>query len=307
MMDFFQLMASYLSYCKEQKGLSKNTIRAYKVDLVQFLNFLGCAVFNKALIESYIHKISSEYEPKSIKRKLASLKAFCVWLVENGALKENPCLKIRFNRKDSYILPRLIPKDLIQDLFNYMYKCSRDKAKLPLYRYILRDIAVVEFLYSTGARVCEVSNLLLKNIDLNTGMITLMGKGQVERRVQITNPDALKAVNTYYKANEEAIRNSGYFFVNRDGDRFSEQSIRNMIKKYTRLAGIKLNITPHMFRHSFATQLIENGADALSVQKLLGHKSIKTTQIYVELSFVALRKVLETCSPRNTLNVEIPV
>ena len=166
-----------------------------------------------------------------------------------------------------------------------------------------RDIAVVETLFATGARVSEISNIKKENINLNTGVIRIMGKGGKERYILIGERSVLELLKRYYEQNYENIKQSGYFFVNRDGERFSEQSIRLMIKRYAKNAGIERNITPHMFRHSFATYLIEEGVDISCVQRILGHSSIKTTQIYIHVASKKQAEILRDMHPRQYMKV----
>ena len=140
---------------------------------------------------------------------------------------------------------------------NYMYKCL-DESDKSAYKFRLRDIAVVETFFATGARVYEISNIREDSINLNTGLIRLMGKGGKERYVQISNTSVLETLKKYYAENVQAIKKSGYFFVNRRGNRFTEQSMRLMLKKYTKLVGIERNITPHMFRHPYVKPTTKN-------------------------------------------------
>ena len=199
-------------------------------------------------------------------------------------------------------LPRIIPREEIEQLLNHIYKCL-EQSTASDYKYILRDAAVIELFFATGARVYEVSNIKEENINLNTGLIRLMGKGNKERYVQISNPAVLAILKKYYKENKTEIQNSGFFFVNCRGSRFTEQSIRLMLKKYTNQAGIKRNITPHMFRHSFATYLIEEGVDVSCVQQILGHSSIKTTQIYIHIAARKQAEILKELHPRNKMDI----
>ena len=177
----------------------------------------------------------------------------------------------------------------------------RDKNKQE--EYCLRDVAVIETLFATGARVSEVSNIRVDSVNLNTGLIRIMGKGSKERYIQIASPDILEVLKRYYNQNASEIKKSGFFFVNSRGYRYTEQSIRLMLKKYTKLAGIDRNITPHMFRHSFATYLIEEGVDISCVQQILGHSSIKTTQIYIHIAAKIQAEILREMHPRNRMNI----
>ena len=170
-------------------------------------------------------------------------------------------------------------------------------------KYWLRDVAVIETLFATGARVSEVSNIRVDSVNLNTGLIRIMGKGGKERYIHIASAEILDFLKRYYDQNAAAIKKSGFFFVNSRGCRYTEQSIRLMLKKYTKLAGIDRNITPHMFRHSFATYLIEEGVDISCVQQILGHSSIKTTQIYIHVAAKIQAEILREMHPRNRMNI----
>ena len=243
-----------------------------------------------------------KYKQKTIKRKIASIKAYYNYLEECEIIDDSPFRKIRVKFKETTVLPRVIPREEIELLLNYMY--SRENVNSDkTYKYLLRDIAVVETLFATGARVYEISHIKLDCINLNTGLIKIMGKGGKERYIQVAAPEILDILKKYYEYNSEAIKTSGFFFVNSRGNRYTEQSIRLMLKKYTNLAGIKRNITPHMFRHSFATYLIEEEVDVTSVQQILGHSSIKTTQIYIHIAAKKQAEILREKHPRKLMNI----
>jgi integrase/recombinase XerD len=297
-MNLRKKIKTYLEYCQFRKELNQKTIAAYEIDLKQFFDFVGSGAPEKPKIEAYITHLHKKYKQKTVKRKTASVKAFYAFLEEEEIISDNPFRKIRVRFKETRILPRIIPRKEIETLLNYMYthKQAADK-------FWQRDIAIVETLFATGARVYEISNIQKECVDLNGGLIRIMGKGGRERYVQIVQQSVLELLRKYYKANEVAIRDSGYFFVNRDGKRYTEQSIRLMVKKYCRHAGIERNITPHMFRHSFATYLVEAGADISCVSPLLGHSSIKTTQIYVHVASKMQAEILRSMHPRNKMNI----
>lgn len=291
---------TYLEFCEYRKELDKKTIKAYKIDLNQFFSFLNAQQAEKEKIEAYITELHKKYKQKTVKRKIASLKAFFNYLEEEELILENPFRKIKTKFKEEVVLPRIIPKKEIEQLLSYMYSQHVNDREKKLW---LRDVAVIEVCFATGARVYEISNIRADSIDLNTGLIRFMGKGKKERYIQIGEEDILKLLREYFKNNRKEIESSGYFFVNRRGQRFTEQSIRLMLKKYTRQAGIKRNITPHMFRHSFATYLIEEGVDVSCVQQILGHSSIKTTQIYIHVAAQKQAEILKKYHPRKQMMV----
>lgn len=292
----------YLDYCRFRKELDAKTLKAYRIDLRQYFEFINSDDPQKDEIEEYITNLHKEYKQKTVKRKIASLKAFYSYLEEEEFIPMNPFRKIKVKFKETTTLPRIIPREEIEQLLNYMYAFGKENGSGEN-KFWLRDMAVVEVFFAIGARVYEISNIRADCVELNSGLIRIMGKGGKERCVQIGDTSVLALLNRYYCANESAIKQSGFFFVNRRGNRFSEQSIRNMMKKYSKLAGIERNITPHMFRHSFATYLIEEGVDVSCVQRILGHSSIKTTQIYIHVAAKKQAEILREMHPRNRMNI----
>lgn len=301
-MDYKEQVRKYLEYCKYRKELDGNTMKAYKIDLRQFFEFSQEDMPKKSKIEDYITELHKKYKQKTVKRKIASVKAYYNYLEEHEIIDDNPFRKIKVKFKETAVLPKIIPREEIEILLNYIHSCKRinnEKA----HKHWLRDIAVVEVLFATGARVYEVSNIRLDCINLNTGLIKIMGKGGKERYIQVASREVLDILKKYYEHNSEAIKKSGFFFVNSRGNRYTEASIRLMLKKYTKLAGIERNITPHMFRHSFATYLIEEGVDISCVQQILGHSSIKTTQIYIHIASKKQAEILREMHPRNRMKI----
>lgn len=302
-MNLQEKVAGYLDYCKFRKELDRNTLKAYKIDLRQFFEQVGTGIPSKEMIEEYITNLHKIYKQKTVKRKLASVKAFYAYLEEEEIMQDNIMRHIRTKFKEENILPRIIPREEIEMLLNYMYRKLKSSGNTR--ENTLRDIAIVETFFATGARVYEVANIKLKNINLESGVIRFMGKGGKERIIQIAEKAVLNILRRYYNENKKSIQNCGYFFVNQRGSRYTEQSIREMLKKNTKQAGIKRNITPHMFRHSFATYLIEEGVDVSCVQQILGHNSIRTTQIYIHLAAQKQADILKKLHPRNKMKIEV--
>lgn len=291
-------MQPYLDYCRFRKELDPKTVKAYRIDLQQYFDIFRDQDPGREEVNAYITELHKKYKQKTVKRKIASLKAFYNFLEEEEIINENPFNKIKVKFKETLILPRIIPRGEIETLLNYMYACKRECS-----RYWLRDMAVVEVFFATGARVYEISNIGADCVDLHSGLIRFMGKGGKERYIQISEESVLELLRKYYAASEAMIKKSKYFFVNQRGERYTEQSIRGMMKKYAKLAGIERNITPHMFRHSFATYLIEEGVDISCVQQLLGHSSIKTTQIYIHVAAKKQAEILRCKHPRNKMKI----
>lgn len=299
------LIQEYLSHCEFEKGLSPKTLKAYKIDLTQFACFIKEShdLCRKEDLHAYITFLHSRYKIKSVKRKIASLKAFFNYLEYEELIGRNPFSKIKVKLHEPFILPRTIPIATVESLLRCAYQ-QKDSANKSRYQYcaILRDIAVLELLFATGMRVSELCSLRAEAVDLIGRTIKIYGKGAKERIIQIGNEDVLAAVNAYYQTFSYNIMETGFFFINRLGGQLSDQSVRFMINKYASLAGIELHITPHMFRHSFATFLLEEDVDIRYIQQLLGHSSIVTTQIYTHVTSKKQREILTTKHPRNKLH-----
>ena len=225
-------------------------------------------------------------------------------LEEEELIEINPFHKVKTKFREEVILPKIIPRDIIEQLLNHLYK-ERSIKEYSEWRkkIILRDIAVVETLFSTGLRISELCHLQNKYVDLKNGVLCIQGKGGKERYLQIGNNDVLSILNAYKKSFEDEIKKQGYFFVNRYGNALSEQSARSMIHKYAGEIQADINITPHMFRHSFATYLMEEDVNIRYIQKMLGHASITTTQIYTYVTTEKEKEILQTRHPRNKINI----
>ena len=293
----------YLHYCKLQKELDDKTIRAYKADLEQFITFIGGNNLDRETINSYLRYIHSMYKQKTVKRKIASVKALFHYLEEEEIVEINPLHRVKTKFKEEVVLPKIIPKNIIEQFLDYLYK-ERERVEYSKWyrKIVLRDIAVVETLFSTGLRISELCHLQNKYVDLRNGVLCIQGKGGKERYLQIGNSDVLSILNAYKKCFEEEIKEHGYFFVNRYGKPLSEQSARRMIHKYAQEIQAEINITPHMFRHSFATYLMEEDVNIRYIQKMLGHSSITTTQIYTYVTTEKEKNILQTKHPRNKMD-----
>lgn len=308
MYDLKKLIQTYLDYCHYQKRLSSKTTKAYKTDLQQFLEYMETTdmQLNKPNITNYITELYRQYQPRTIKRKIASVKAFFSYLEYEEILPDNPFHKIKLKTNEPKVLPRTIPLDVLSLLFitvyNYLKKPSLTESQL---RATTRNIAVLELLFSTGIRVSELCSLRLNDIDLNTGRLCIHGKGSKDRTVVVVDSDVMAALRTYYDMFQETIHACGYFFCNRLGKRLSEQSVRFMIKRYAKEAGIEIHITPHMFRHTFATELLEKDVNIRCIQEILGHSSITTTQIYTHVSPSKQRDILYKNNPRKKLCLSV--
>lgn len=302
------LIKRYLQHCQIEKGLSPKTIKAYQIDLSQFACHVGSNISacDKEMLQEYLSLIHGRYTVKSVKRKVASIKAFFNYLEDEDIITSNPFRKIRIKLHEPSLLPKTIPLNTLELLLQCAYKRKQALIDTSPYQYAacLRDIAVLELLFATGIRVSELCAIRNNAIDLSNGTVKIYGKGSKERIIQIGNPDVLSALQAYYDAHFYQIHKCGWFFVNRLGNQLSDQSVRNMINKYTQFANIEQHITPHMFRHSFATLLLEEDVDIRYIQLLLGHSSITTTQIYTHVTSKKQRALLESKHPRNKFTLK---
>lgn len=299
-----QIVQSYLNHCRFEKSLDSKTLKAYKTDIMQFTRYVSDTGgnYDKECLQAYIASLHDHYKVKSVKRKIASLKAFFNYLEYEEILNTNPFTKMRVKLHEPFLLPRTIPLNTINTLLNCAYnQLSTSKEHTYQYRANLRDIAVLELLFATGMRISELCSLNTDDVDLAEGSIKIYGKGSRERLIQIGNQDVLNAVKVYHNAFAEQIEESNLFFINKFGNQLSDQSVRNMVTKYCKMAGIQMHITPHMFRHSFATLLLEEDVDIRYIQQLLGHSSIVTTQIYTHVTSKKQRDILTTKHPRNKI------
>ena len=303
MLNLREQIRKYLHYCEFNKKLDYKTIKAYSIDLEQYA-VSSKGVLSKERLVKYITILHQKYKPKTAKRKIACLKAFSSYLTYEDIINDNPFSKIKTSFKEPLILPKTIPLEIIRKILTCAY-CELQSSSLTGYRKmeIIRDIAVLELLFATGARVSEICTLKNSNADLVNKCVKFYGKGSRERIIQIENPDVLLALILYYQTFKNEIESTCWFFTNRLHNRLSEQSVRLMINKYVNLIGHTEHITPHMFRHSFATLMLEEDVDIRYIQRLLGHSSITTTQIYTHVSSTKQKEILATKHPRNRIRI----
>lgn len=305
MNDLKTLKKIYLDYCRNQKELNYKTLKAYNIDLQQFLSFIPTDILpvSKEMLSDYLTHIHKQYKPKSVKRKIASIKAFFHYLEYEEMITENPFNKLRFQFREPLHLPKTIPLHIIEAFLSTLYREEKTASTLYKQKTTLRDIAVMELLFATGMRISELCNLKQTNLDLQSKSVLIFGKGAKERFIQIGNDQVLSALYRYKEAFADELSQTEWLFVNRLGNRLSEQSVRYMIIRYCKIAGIDMHITPHMFRHSFATLLLEADVDIRYIQKMLGHSSITTTEIYTSVSMAKQKEILSRKHPRNGMEV----
>ena len=298
-------ISEYLNYCEYRKQLNFKTIKAYKIDLNQYNSFcLDISdPFSKKAVDSYITELFKHYKPKSVKRKIASLKAFFHYLEYTEFLAQNPFDKLDVYFREAKLLPKTISFHSIQKFLSVLYAQKMQTVSAYQFKCCLRDIAVIELLFATGMRISELCSLKPSDIDLENNTVLIYGKGSKERILQFGNCEVISALATYQSTFKADISACGYFFVNKRKHKLSDQSVRFMINRYAALAGIEQHITPHMFRHSFATLLLEQDVDIRYIQKMLGHSSISTTEIYTHVSNAKQKDILVNKHPRNFMVV----
>lgn len=299
-MDWQSSINGFKLYLKLERSLSKHSIEAYVDDINKLANYSIHQLGDKSLnaltrndIETFIANIFKVgLSDRSQSRILSGIKAFFKYLIIEDIIKDNPCSGIE-GPKLAKVLPDTLSYDEIQLIISQI-DLSSDFGH--------RDRAILETLYACGIRVSECTELKCSNLFEEAGIIKIVGKGNKERLVPI-GEKALHHINLY----KNGLRNKlpqhkahlDYLFLNRFGKKLSRISIFNMVKKFTMTAGIRKDISPHTFRHSFATHLVEGGANLRAVQEMLGHESITTTEIYTHLDSNFLRDTILTYHPRN--------
>lgn len=299
----------FLDHCKFEKNLAEKTIDCYKIDLEQFLSFLNKGLIveveniHKDQIRKYIRHLHG-FKPKTIKRKVASSKAFLNFLEFEDYIVVNPYRKVRVSIREPQQLPCVLTKIEVQRLFNHVHSDTQSLSETNLnFGIKLRDFAVLELLFATGIRVSELCELKLSNIDFEAKNILVIGKGKKERVMHVSNNESWKTIVNYYKKFKVNIDQSNSFFLTKQRKPLSSQSVRMMIKKYCKELKMEKKVTPHTFRHTFATLLLEQDVDIKYIQIFLGHSSITTTQIYTRVNREKQRAILTAKHPRHDFQV----
>ena len=270
-----RLFKEYAYYLKIERGLSPNTVAGYCSDLALFLEESGleASAVQAADIIDYLSARSETLSKRSQARLLSAFRSFFDWMILEGEMKENPCDGVDAPKIGRY-LPEVLSVEEVDRIIASVDTSTPGG---------LRDRAILEVLYGCGLRVSEAVNLRISNIYSKEGFLRIVGKGDKERLVPLGDM-AAEALQAWYGARPEPARGfEDFVFLNRYGKSLSRVSMFNMVKKQAMLAGVRKEISPHTFRHSFATHLVENGADLRAVQEMLGHESILTTEIYTHI------------------------
>ncbi|MBI6874909.1 tyrosine-type recombinase/integrase [Clostridium aciditolerans] len=299
---------NYISTLKIERNLTEKSTKAYYSDLSSFLRWLkenSINTINISTINSYIFWLQNIKEMKdtSIKRKYVSLKSFFKYLVNNYIISKSPFDNMRISFKTSKKLPKTLPSQDIIKLLKSPIEELKDIQTEFRKTISIRNAAIIELLYCVGIRIGELVNIELNDITLEEQTLLIHGKGRKDRLLFISSTDVINILNTWIIERENLNPKCDALFINKYGDKLSIYSIENIYEKYRQLAGIDTKSTPHYLRHTFATQLLNNGADIRSVQEILGHSSITTTQIYTEVSTERKKQVLLKFNARNLLKI----
>lgn len=285
----------YLEYLKVERKYSNKTILSYKDDLIEYNEFLGNNFTNILNIDMNIVNNYMKYlydrkiTKSSISRKLSSIRGLYNYLVREDIIKENHFNKIQNPKRELY-LPKFLKDEELDKIFSV---CNSNNPTEE------RDTLIIELLYATGVRVSELVNIKIKDINRKEKLIKVLGKGNKERMV-IYNNHTKKALDTYLKDGYNYFnkKSSEYLILNKNGNKLSERYIREIINKKVSQASLDIKISPHTLRHTFATDILENGADLMTVKELLGHESLNTTSIYTHVTNEQIKKVYEMAHPR---------
>jgi len=300
----------FLFHCEFEKRLSILTIKAYSTDLTQCREQLEpngedilLIKVDRERIKSYLKSISS-FKPKTIKRKIAALKSLLSFVEYEHEEYISPFHRLKFSIKVPIHLPVTLTIEEVGCILTGVYARVREAEMLTEHArlYAMRTAAVIELLFSAGVRVSELCSFNVSDVNLETGALLVMGKGSKERLLHICLPRVLKTLQSYRNLISKN-KYSSPFFINNQGRRMSSQSVRNIVRLVSKNSGINKYITPHTFRHTFATLFLEQGVDIRYIQSFLGHSSIITTQLYTRVNKTRQKEIFATCHPRMQLDI----
>ncbi len=294
-----EALERFINSIRVEKQGSDHTITAYAKDITELITFIDennlsddITTIESSTLRLFIGELySRELAKSTIERKVSSIKSFFKFLYQHKILETNPSQLLKFPKKEKY-LPKVFN---IDDLFSLLDKPDVSKASG------LRDLLLLELMYGTGMRVSELVGLSFSDIDFSGLRIRVMGKGKKERIIPIA-PMIKEMILNYQNIMQEILRTGSSLqgdalFINQDGDRLTDRSVRRLVDKYLLDAGLPKDFSPHSFRHSFATHLLEGGADLRSIQELLGHSSLSTTQKYINSDISKLLAVYDKSHP----------
>ncbi len=317
---------AFLEHCAQQRRLADHSICGYSIDLRMFIEYLEstippvteCEQITKETLEGYVAQISGKYKVKTIKRKMACLRSFSSYLEEEGVIMKNPFEKFRLRLREGRRTPQSLTVSEMDRFLRVVYTDAYAESAGKQLNHLrgmdepflktlngdffwCRDIAIVELLFAAGLRVSELCGLRFEDYDRTERSFYIIGKGNRERTLYLENPEVLSVLDNYLLMRKAVDTDHPYIFISRFREQMSTQGVRNLITKYAKIAGIHKNITPHVFRHSFASLLLESGVDIKYIQEFLGHSTISTTQIYLHTSDEKKRRILAVKHPRRQM------
>ncbi len=292
-------ISDFLQHLEVERNLSPRTLDAYRRDLAQFADFVGAAMttdgtspllarIDTLLLRRYLAHLHQDKRKTSIGRKLSAIRTFFRYLVRQGHIETSPADSLATPRAEKY-LPGTLSADQVDRL---LAVCATQVAATSL-----RDCAIYELLYSSGLRVGELVALNVDSVDSTQQLVRVLGKGNKERLVPIGRP-ALAALQDYL-SNRAVPAPDEPLFLNNRQERLSARSVQRLMKKYLLIGGLRTDASPHSLRHSFATHLLDGGADLRAIQELLGHASLSTTQKYTQVSLSHLTSIYDASHPRS--------
>ncbi len=293
MIPFSYYTEKFLNYVSVEKNYSPHTVTNYKTDLGEFNAFLksrdesDIKRVDYFLLRKFLSLLAErKLNKRSLSRKISTLKSFFKFALRENLIQTNPAVSLIYPRLDKP-LPKFLTENEVKTVLEMPQ--AHGKELLPS-----RDKAMLEFLYSSGARISEMVSLNIDHLDLIAGIVKVKGKGRRERLLPLGEP-ALVCLKAYLDLRHDS---NAALFVNKRGSRITDRGVRNIIDRYMKKSALSLKVSPHTFRHSFATHLLNRGADLRSVQELLGHSSIATTQVYTHLTVESLKAVYQKAHPR---------
>lgn len=289
---------SFLNYLKSQRGASEHTVKNYYVDLKQFAEFLKknpepiaeLKIIDKVLLRSFLNELFKGHSAASVARKLSTLRSFFEFCIKKKWVEANPAKMVRSPK-----IPKRVPKFLTVDEIFALLAAPKGASALEL-----RDKAILELFYASGLRLSELIGLKMGQIDLEQGMVRVLGKGNKERMVPVGS-QAMGSLKIYLAKRKELLNGKmdpETIFLNKLGDKISARAVERLIDKYLKRTGIQKKVTPHVLRHTFATHLLNSGADMRGIQELLGHASLSTTQRYTHVQLDKLMEVYDKTHPK---------
>lgn len=299
-MNLIKYREIFITKMMVSKNLDIKSIKAYTSDLNHLIEFTSGKA-SQDLIMSYIQHLTQSYKDTTVTRKLITIKMFFRF-IEEETKWTNPLEKYRIKIKKEKRLPKTIPVKDVSKLLDYMYENLNNTSTSFASFQAVRDLCIIDLLLSTGMRIAEVSNLKLDDIVSSERVILVHGKGKKQRLLYISSLETWNNIKSWLSIRKKLKVSHDYLFVNKYLNTLSIYGIENIFTKYRDKAGITPSATPHYLRHTFATNLLANGADLRSVQELLGHSSISTTEIYTEVNTVRKKIVLKKYNLRNKLS-----